>query len=374
MKAPPNSRFGQRSRPLGLAIATLSGLIFGCGAGVEEPAVEALRPVRSLVVQPAREGRSVALAGVSRPGIESRLSFRVSGTLVELAVDLGDSVRRGQVLARLDPIDFELQLEEAEAAVAEAGAAGRRAQADYERVRLLYEANNAAKSDLDAGRAAAESATAQLEAGSKRIAQARQQLAYTRLTAPFDGAVAAVEVEVNENVSAGQAILRLAGGSQPEVEVAVPEVLIAELAQGQPVTVRFDALPGRDFDARISEVSVAAGGASTYPVVARLEESAAGLRAGMAAEVTFQLAREGEALYVPLVAVGEDQRGRFVFVVEAADGAAQVRRREVEVGEISELGLEISRGLEAGERLVTAGVRRLTDGQRVELQPSEPGR
>ena len=169
-------------------------------------------------------------------------------------------MRHRQVLARLDPTDYELKVEEAEAGLAQAQAGLRRAEADYERVRALYENSNASKGELDAARAGAESAQAQVESGAKRLEQARQQVGYTVLRAPSDGAIAAVSLEVNENVGAGQQVFLLTAGAEPEIEVAVPEVLIARVAEGQPVEVRFDALPGRRLAARITEVGVAVTG------------------------------------------------------------------------------------------------------------------
>lgn len=360
-----------------LAAAALAPMFTsGCGG---EPAAEPPppRPVRWVEVAAGGGGVTRTLAGVARAGVESRLSFRVGGTVRELAVEVGDRVRRGAVLARLDPTDYELKVEEAEAARAQAEAALRKAEADYDRVRALYENNNASKSDLDAARAAAESATAQVEAGDKRLAQARQQVGYTVLAAPLDGAIAEVEVEVNENVQPGQRVVLLTSVARPEVAVAVPEGLIARLRQGQPVTVAFDALPGREFAATLAEVGVAAtGNATTFEVTARLAEPDPEIRSGMAADVTFRFAPEREGpLVVPGVAVGEDREGRFVFVLEAGGeaGTGTVRRRTVTVGAPVEGGLELLAGVEPGERLVTAGVRRLTDGMAVRLLGPEGG-
>jgi multidrug efflux system membrane fusion protein len=366
------------NRPgLGLLILTLAPGLAGCGGEPPKAAPE-LRPVRTLVVEPTAGGVTRTLAGVARAGVESRLSFRVPGTVAAVEVALGDRVRRGEILARLDPTDYELKLEEAEAGLAQAEAGLRRAEADYERVRALYENENASKGELDAARAGAESAQAQMESGEKRLEQARQQVGYTVLRAPSDGDIAAVSVEVNENVGAGQQVFLHTAGAEPEIEVAVPEVLIAEVAVGQPVEARFDALPGRRLAAEITEVGVAAtGGANTFQVTAGITEPAPEVRSGMAAEVTFTFAEErGERIVVPGVAVGEDRDGRFVFVLERGDdGTGTARRRAVEIGEPVEGlgGIEILRGLSAGEEVITAGVRRLNDGMAVKILAAGPG-
>ena len=139
---------------------------------------------------------------IARAGIEADLSFRVGGTVEDVNVALGDTVKKGQVLARLDSVDYELQVQEAAAGLAQAEAALRKGEADFDRTRALYESNNASKSELDAARAAAESARSQVDAASKRLELSRQQLAYTELRAPADGAIALKDLEINENVQA----------------------------------------------------------------------------------------------------------------------------------------------------------------------------
>jgi RND family efflux transporter MFP subunit len=345
-------------------------LISGCA---DEIVVErVLRPVRSEVVTSSGAARVRSFAGVAKAGLESQLSFRVSGTVERVPVNVGASVKRGQVLARLDPTDYELKVQEAVAGLAQAKAAERNAEADYDRVRGLYENNNASLRELDGARATAESSRAQVEAAEKRLEQARQQLSYSTLRAPTDGQVASVDVEVNENVNSGQKLFLMTAGSDIDVEVALPGALISNIAVGQTVEVSFDALPGRVFPASVSEAGVAAvGTATTFPVTVRLDDADSGIRSGMAAEVRFAFggADGSERMLVPAVSVGEDRDGRFVFVLEeAAGGKGVVRRRSVSVGELTAGGIEILGGLENGEVIVTAGVRRLSDGEEVKIE------
>ena len=217
-----------------------------------------------------------------------------------------------------------------------------------------------------------------MESSAKRLEQARQQVGYAVLRAPSDGAIAKVSLEVNENVGAGQQVFLLTAGGEPEIEVAVPEVLIADVEVGQPVEVRFDALPGRRLAARVSEVGVAVtGGSSTFQVIVNMTESAPGVRSGMAAEVTFNFAgSHGEQILVPGVAIGEDRDGRFVFVLErGAEGIGVARRRSVRIGEPAEGlgGIEVLDGLDEGEEVITAGVRRLSDGMAVKILAGDRG-
>jgi RND family efflux transporter MFP subunit len=353
----------------------LSAIALGSCDRDQAPAEVPPRPVRTMVVEAHSDTIPSVLAGVARAGIESNLSFRVSGTLTKLPAVVGRRVRRGDILGGLDPVDYELAVQEAKASLAHAQAGLRRAIADYGRVRALYENNNASKSDLDAGRAAFESAGAQVEASQKRLEQAQQRLGYTVLRAPVAGAVAAVELELNETVAAGQTVVRLTSGDTPEIEVGVSEITIPFIRPGMPVSVRFDALPGSTFTGSVTEVGVATTqGSSTYPVTVGLDESGTAIRSGMAAEVTFEIGSSDgtRRLLLPPVSVGEDKDGRFVFLVDdRGEGLGVVRRRSVRVGGFTREGIEILDGVSLGEIVVTAGVRRLTDGMQVRYTPGE---
>jgi len=355
---------------VGLGALLLTTL--GCGGSEETVAEPVIRPVRFVEVASSNEARERRFAGEARSGRESSLSFRVAGTVESIAVAVGDRVEGGEGIARLDPTDYRLQMREAEAAAAQAEAAVRKAEGDYERVRGLYENNNASKSDLDAARAGAESSRAQLAAARQRVERSRRQVGYTRLTAPVAGAIAAVRVEEGENVGAGQAVAVLASGRLPEVAVAVPGALISGIEEGGAATVAFEDLEGPVYPARVTEVGVVASPSGTFPVTVRLERESEEVRSGMAASVTFRFESAGGArIYLPSVAVGEDAEGRFVWVLDGAGETAVTHRRAVEVGELTPEGLEILGGVVDGERVVTAGVRRIHDGQTVRVTATE---
>ena len=215
-------------------------------------------------------------------------------------------------------------------------------------------------------------------------------------------------MELNENVQAGQPLLTLLSGQNPEVEVGIPEVLISETSKsvgaqqvrngldlaaqnaardrdGAGATIVFDALPGREFRGRVTEMAVTATqGLSTYPVTVQLNQTwqqltrgrLSEVRPGMSAEVRCRFG-SGDAPHrwiLPPHAVREDREGRFVFVVNPKQaGFGDVERRGVTVGEFVREGLEITEGLQDGERVVTAGAGRITDGQRVKLSKENEG-
>ena len=359
-----------RARILMLAIP-LSGVATLPACRAEEEAAVVLRPVRYQQVFSTGGSRVRTFSGIARAGVESRLSFKVAGTVRRVPVQVGDSVRAGQLIADLDPEDYRLQAQQAEAGLAQARAQERNALADYARARQLYENDNLALSQLEAARTTAESAEQSVKASEQSLELARLQLSYTRLIAPLDGAVASVNVEVNENVRPGQVVVLLTSGSQLEVEVGIPEVLISQIQAGRDCTVTFDALPGTTFSAVITEVGVMSTGmGTTFPVTVVLDEAYPGIRSGMATEVAFLFQSEGqrEIYIVPPVAVGEDRDGRLVYVVEpTTPGKGVVHRRAVVIGELTAEGLEVFEGLSDGDRVVTAGISKIEDSQEVRL-------
>ena len=366
-------REGNRGRRrLGVVPAAL----LAAAACAEPPPPEpVVRPIRYYVVATASGAeRTRTFSGVARAGVESTLSFRVAGAVASLVVAVGDEVRAGARIAALDPVDYELQAREAEAALRQAQAGAGNAQADLRRTRNLYENDNASRTDLDAATAAAEAAAAQVESIAQRLDLARRQVDHTRLTAPVAGAIAAVLTEVNENVSPGQPVVILAAGTEPEVAFAVPEALIRRVREGMPAAVGFDAIPGERFDGVVTEVGVTTTSVgTTFPVTVRLDADTSEIRSGMVAvvDVVFEEEQASPRFVLPGHAVGEDREGRFVFVATPTeDGLGVVRRRGVTVGAFAAGGLEVAEGIDEGDLVVTAGVNRLRAGDAVRLAPA----
>ncbi len=364
-----------------LRVLTIIGIAaLGVGCGRQETVAEPqLRPVRTEIVSLSGTERARTFSGTFRAGMESRLSFRVPGRVLQLTVSVGQSVPPDHLIARLDSRIYELQFQEAQASLTRALASRRNAIAERDRVRELYENDNASLSQWDQARAVAESAAALVESLEKRLELAQLQLDYTRLTAPVAGAIATVEVEVNENVQAGQPIVKLSSNTEAEVGVDLPGSVITAIREGAGAVVECDALPGETFDAFVTEVGVAASGATTFPVTVQLAAGNDRVRPGMAAEVTFRLASSETDvghIYVPAVAVGEDRDGRFVFLADAGgEETAVVRRRPVTVGDLTTDGqrdlIEVIDGLSEGDIIITAGVRRLEDGRQVRILEAE---
>ncbi|MCW7753841.1 efflux RND transporter periplasmic adaptor subunit [Desulfobotulus sp. H1] len=351
----------------GMTVAVV--LVLGCGNVPDGEMDPPLRPVRYVEIREDDGVRMRTFTGLARAGMVTRMSFRVPGTLQALPVRVGDMLEKGQLIAKLDATDFQLRVQEAEASVSRARAEARNADAVYGRVQALYERRNVSRSELDMARAASESARAAVRSLENHLALARRQLAYTGLNAPDRCGVAAVLVEENENVGAGQAVAVVNCGSRVDVRIAVPAIHISGVREGMAVEVRVDALGQKTFSGVVAEVGLASVGLeTTFPVTVRLETRDAGILPGMAAEVMIPMVIHGGAVRVPFRSVGEDERGRFVFCLRVLDnGVAEVVRRDVVLGGMGSDGIEVLEGLVAGDLVVTAGVGRVREGERVKL-------
>jgi RND family efflux transporter MFP subunit len=353
-----------------LLVASLAILAFACLSEetIEEPLV---RPVLVHPVAPASAVQERKFPGRARAGTEATLSFKVAGQIREVFVDVGERVRQGQPIAALDDADLKLELRQAEAGYAEASARDQKARAEYERTKILHENEAASDNQLDAGRTSALSARANLQAQAQSVALSKAHLGYAELSAPADGLIASVSVNTNENVRVGDPVVTLNSGGRPEVAFTVPESLIGAIQRGQPATARFTTLPNAVFPAEIVEIGVGSG-RTAFPVTARLLDSNDKIRSGMVGEVSVHFARgtdEGDApLVVPAFSVAEDSAGRFVYVaVPSSEDLAAIERREVTTGALSVDGLEIGEGLEAGDRVVIAGLRFVEPGMTVRI-------
>ncbi len=331
----------------------LSAVLMFTACGKPEAAVETSRPV--LVVHPSGgpQAAFIAYAGEIRAREESALSFRIGGSLVKRSVDAGDRVRRGQLLAELDPGDAGLQVAAAKAEVARLGG-------DLERYRKLVAQKLVSQSTFDAQQAAYRAARAQYEL-------MRNQSAYTRLHAPRDGVIATRLVEAGQTVTAGQAVYTLAGDAGREVAIALPESRIREVQVGQPVVVELWSAPGQRLPGRVREISPAADPqARTYAARIALEgEAMAAVELGQSARVYMQQSGERAALSVPLSAVqrGADGKASSLWVVDPA--TRRVRLVPVQLGTYAEDTVPVMGGVAADAWIVAAGGHLLREGQLV---------
>lgn len=333
-----------------------------------EPPPALIRPVKSMVI-----GASQLTAGRQYPGRvrateQATLAFSVSGTLIELPVRKGQEVRRGDLLARLDPRDFQNELNARQAQLDKAAS-------DLQKLQKLAEAGAATPREVTDAKAQFDVAQAQVEI-------ARKALEDTRLLAPFDGLIANTYVDNFQSVQAKQDILTLQDVRGITIDASVPEqrIIIAQRDR-EPLRYRFravfDFLPDREFDVTFREATAEADPATqayrvSFDMAAPQDVT---LLPGMTASIREYLidgavVDDPDAGFaVPLSAAPVDGQGRY-FVWKLIEGDGEhltVRRQDVEVGAMMADQVVIRRGLSAGDRIATAGVRLLTEGQRVRL-------
>ncbi|MDX1939384.1 MAG: efflux RND transporter periplasmic adaptor subunit [Saprospiraceae bacterium] len=350
---------------------------------------ETIRPVKYAKVELATGMETYTFSGVAKAQNETNLSFKVAGILSSVKVKLGDQVKKGQLIATIDPADYTIQTNQAvsqkEGAVANSKAAEAQlisAKATYDRVAQLYENNSVALSEYQQAKAALDAAKAQYDAANSQIKTTDQQLkaagnqvSYTRLVSPMDGVITAVQVEANEVVNAGTLIAMVSSLGRPEVEVGVPEVVINKLKIGQQATIQFPSLPKQLFEAEVVEIAFASEKSTTYPVILKIMNSADEIRPGMAAEVKFRVGTdEGKTkneMVAPLKAIASGTDGNYAFqlVPDQEEGVYVAKRVPLDLGAITEdgYGYIIKKGLSAGDLVAVAGLRSLYDGKKVKL-------
>jgi multidrug efflux system membrane fusion protein len=344
-----------------------AAVVAGCAR--EPVPAEDVRPVTVIEVAPAEAGFQMRYTGDVRPRYETALGFRVAGKIVAREVEVGTRVRRGQVLARLDPSDYRLNIEAAKSQLAAAQADFLQAQDDLERYRELFEKKFVSAAEFDRRQNAFNVAKARLEQAQAELGVTQNQSAYTALRADQDGIITGISAEVGQVVSAGQEMMRLAQLGEKEVVISVPEGRLDELRGAQDVSITLWAAPEARFAGRIREVSPSADPVTrTYSVKVTLLDPTPQVQLGMTANVV--LGAEGAAPIVRLPLTALYQRGQEPAVWVVDPNTSAVALKPVQVGRYTQEAVEVVSGLQPGDVVVRAGVHKLTAGQRVRVLPA----
>ena len=310
----------------------------------------------------------MSFAGDVRARYETMLSFRVAGKLLARHVDVGDRVRKGQVLARLDQNDYRLAVQDLQAQLASAVADRDFLRDDVARYRELLAQKVTSPPEFDRHQTAYTTARERTAALEAQLGHALNQLAYTELAADRDGVVTALEVETGQVVSSGQAIVKVAQLDEKDIHFDVPEHRLPGLKRRQAVSITLWADHEKRLKGQIREIASAADPASrTYRVKAALLEDQEAAQLGMTATVWLP-SNTPSRMTVPLSAVFTPQNkpGQpHVWLVNEQTGT--VRSVPVQVGETLDGERIAVTGLASGQLLVSAGVQRLAEGQAVRL-------
>ncbi|MBZ9610619.1 efflux RND transporter periplasmic adaptor subunit [Rheinheimera maricola] len=358
--------------PLLFAAALCSALSLTACSKVEPDAITAaIRPVKLHVVGGDAASAVRQFPAVVAPTERASLTFRLSGKLVQLIARPGQTVQKGEMLARLDDTDFNLKLDQAKARF-------ELAQTQFTRAEQLIAQKLVSQAVFD-------EAKAQLQVAQADLSTAETALSYTRLEAPFSGNISRLLVENHENVAAQQAIMELQVRDQVDVVIQVPEDVISNVRKDfnyQPEVV-FDSHPQYRYRARIREWDTQADPATnSFKVVFTMPTPTefnvlSGMTANVIAEINKISTAYVDALFIPSSAifmpsdVELETQQSFVWVFDATSG--KVSKRQVQLNSLTSAGAAVVSGLSVGETIVSAGVQQLTEGQQVRPWVRERG-
>ncbi|TFY96820.1 efflux RND transporter periplasmic adaptor subunit [Ramlibacter rhizophilus] len=342
-----------------LLVATLAG----CSRPPPPP--EPVRSVKVLTVAASPWQSAREFSAEVRPRVETRLGFRVGGKMLDRAVEPGQRVRGGQLLARLDAQDFQLASEAARAQVQAATTQRDLAAADLRRYASLREQNFISGAELERREATLRAAQAQLDQAQAQLSVQGNQARYAALAAPAAGVVTSVDAEPGQVLAAGAPVLRLALDGPRDAVFAIPEDQLSRVRPGLPVSVR-QWSDGKTLAGQVREVSASADPATrTYQVKVAIAGDAPPLGA------TVYLKPHGmdptglPVIKLPTSALRQEGKGSAVWLLDAA--TMTVRLQPVEIAGIDGNEAVVASGLQPGMQVVTAGVHALAPGQKVTL-------
>ncbi len=353
-----------------LVILGLAALILGgCGKKEQQTADSAVTPVVVATAEKGRLTRGDVLTGKVAAKTEINLVPKVPGKIAEVLVDVGDRVKAGQVVLRLDAPEMAAAVTLAESGLKTAEINYKSAKANYERGKLLLQQEAISQAEFEnmyekpyelAKEAYERTAPAQL-------AQARANYENTILTAPAAGVVTARTVDAGEMAMTGVPVVTIVDLDSVYVECGASEKQINKFKVGQEVQVKVDAVSAKPLTGKITHIGLSADPRTkVYPVKVQLANPDGLLKPGMFATIDLG-SEDGETLVVPRDAVVFRNGQRIVFVVEG-DVA---RVREVTVGESDGKNIAVTSGLKEGERVVVSGQSVLTDGAKILVADQE---
>ncbi len=350
-----------------LVAITLAALLAACAP--KQETVQVPRPVKVIQAM-ATDGQTVsAYAGEIRARFESDVSFRVAGKLVARTVDLGTQVRKGQVLARLDAQDANLNVMSARATLASAESDLDFARAELARYQDLLGKKFVSQGVYDQKVNAFKAAQARRDAANAQVGVSGNQAGYTTLTADADGVVTALSAEPGQVIAAGQPVVRIARLGEKDAIINVAENQLAQVKANPNAKVALWANPGKLYNGRVREIAAAADAATrTYTVKVAIEDADDQLRWGMSANVGFPVggAASAKVIVLPMTALTQtDDKSGARPAVWVVGGDGKVKLVPVTVARYAEEGVVLASGLAGGETVVTAGVHKLLPGQQV---------
>lgn len=351
------------SRAIG--VVSLLAILVGCSDEQAAVAVEPVRPVKVVEVTEPDTGRRMEYSGSVKARTQMALGFRVNGKITERLVDVGQHVKPGEVLARLDATDYGLSVRSAEANLSAARKQEEIAALARRRAETLASKNVASRSELEQAVLSHDQAISSREAAEASLEQARNQVAYTELKSDMSGIVTLIGADIGQVVASGTPVVHVAVDGAKEAQIAVPETDIAHFTVGKTVKVRFWSHSDLELEGSIREVSGSADPQSrTFAVRVSLPEDPQ-ILLGMTATVEAVEQRKQSTYDVPLASLGERDGHTIVWVVDR--GTSLVHAKKVTVSDFSDHGARLSEGVSTGDVVVAAGTQFMKDDMKVKL-------
>jgi RND family efflux transporter MFP subunit len=349
--------------------ARLIGVIAACavlvGCQEKTAAPEPIRPVLSMVIAPL-EATTVAVVGTVQPQFKTDYGFRMLGRLIARPVNVGDTVAAGQALAAVDPFAAEFAVRSSLADLTTAQGQLVNAAATAERQRTLIETGATTKATLDSAEQSNAAAQASVIRAQSNVTKAREQLSYTKLNAEYGGVVTAVSVQVGQVVSPGQTVVTVARPDIREAVIDVSDDLAGVLPIGAPLTVTLQLDPRKRASGKVREISPQADPvtrARRIRITLELPPETFRLGSTITTLIPGQRAR---GFRLPETAILTRDGKSSVWLIDPA--TRSVTMRDVQFTSNNDGTVDVISGIEAGARVVTAGVHHLHEGQKVRLE------
>ena len=362
----PGPRSGPRHPFATTALLAAASLVLlsACNRATEPPPPE-VRPVRAVTIEKRAAGETIALTGSIQAQTEINLSFRIDGRMLERMVNVGDTVRPGQLVARLDAQNEESALLAARAQLTAARAQLTEARNNFTRFRDLVAENAVSRASFEQAESALKGAESQVETAQSQVTLGENRLSYTRLLADVAGVVTATGAEPGEVVGAGRMIAQVAREGGRDAAFDVPARIKDAAPANAQITVVLTSDPQVTATGVVREVAPRADPVTgTFRVKVRLVNPPAAMRLGTTVTGRMKLAA-APAIEIPPSAVSRTDRQTSVWVVDPKTGT--VSSRAIEIRSSDPARVEVASGLNPGDVIVTAGIQALRPGQKVRL-------
>ena len=331
--------------------------------------IEVVRAIKTIAVSEQTAEQILKFSGIVAAVDSSDLSFQVGGQVESVEVDIGDYVKKGQVLAVLDPEPYQLEEDAIKAELVKARDNVTKSKAQYERHKRIFEQGAGAKSYVDVSEYNYKAAKSAVNFQIARLDLANRDLRKTKLLSPYDGTIAWRSVQPHEEVQVGQKVFEINATGTMEVQLAIPETTIERIHIDDPATITFSTLPGESTKGRISYIGSAAVKANAFPVKVELIGQNEKVKPGMTAEANLIIKDKNRkpGYLVPLQALlpATEANQGYAFVYDPK--TSTVKKTPVRSRGLEHKKAIVDEGLAGGDIIAVAGVSFLADGMKVKL-------